>query len=82
MDERERTGGWGQTDSDRTALSSTFTACVSGIETRNGERGDGAKHLGRNATLQLSQKGRAQSLEHTANPSKITAVPPHQPLNC
>lgn len=39
-----------------------------------------AKHLGRNATLQLSETGRTRSLDLTDNASGITAVLPHHSL--
>ena len=45
---------WGQMDSDRTALSSTFTACVSGIEPITG--GTGAEDLGRKQLCSFHKK--------------------------
>ena len=61
----------GQTDSDRTALSPTFTACVSGIEPVT--RGDGETSA---STKKKEKKGRTQrlDLEITATQQALVSV--------
>ena len=67
----------GQMDSDRTALSSTFTACVSGIEPITG--GTGAEDLGRKQLCSFHKKKKKKKKGRTQRfDVEISAAPTQQ----